>query len=887
MTRSVFRFGVGVTDGNAALKDLLGGKGANLAEMAAAGLPVPPGFTITTAVCEAVLAGRQGLAALRPEVDAALAEVEAFLGLRLGDADAPLLVSVRSGAAVSMPGMMDTVLNLGINDAVVEGLARRTGRPRFAWDAYRRFVEMFGNVVMDVPRARFEHEMDARKRARGVTADADLDVDDLRALVAAFKRVYRDATGAELPEDPRAQLDLAITAVFGSWNSDRAKKYREVQKIRGLKGTAVNVQAMVFGNMGPTSGTGVCFTRNPSTGERVLYGEYLADAQGEDVVAGTRTPKPIAALADEMPEMHRTLVDLAGRLERHFRNVQDIEFTVQEGRFFLLQTRHGKRTGAAAVRIAVDLVNEGLVSREEAVRNLVEPGHLDQLLHPGFADERGYRKQGRVLAKGLNASPGAAVGRVVFNAEDAEAWAARGEAVILVRAETSPEDVAGMHAAKGILTTRGGMTSHAAVVARGWGKPCVAGCGELQVDYRARTVSTETVSVREGDWLSLNGSTGEVIVGRELLTDAVVGDDFGTFMAWVDTLRTLKVRANADSPRDAAAARAFGAEGIGLCRTEHMFFEESRIRIVREMILAADEVGRREALGRLLPLQREDFAGIFRAMAGFPVTIRLLDPPLHEFLPQEHAQIEEMARLLGVEEYVVRRRVRSLAESNPMLGHRGCRLGISHPEITEMQARAILEAACAVRREGVDVRPEIMVPLVGNVTEFDDQAAVVRRVAEEVFAAEGAPVDYLLGTMIEVPRAALTADVIARGAEFFSFGTNDLTQMTLGISRDDVAGFLPHYLAAGILADDPFQTLDVEGVGQLITLAIARGRASRPGLKVGICGEHGGDPRSIAFCAKAGMDYVSCSAPRVPVARLAAAQASLAARGVAEKQGES
>jgi pyruvate,orthophosphate dikinase len=888
MQRSVYRFGAAHTDGRAALKDLLGGKGANLAEMAAAGLPVPPGFTLTTEVCAEVLAvGGIVPEAVWAEVDAALAEVEAALGLRFGDPAAPLLVSVRSGAAVSMPGMMDTVLNLGMNDAVAEGLAARTNNPRFAWDAYRRFIEMFANVVRGVPRAHFEHLLEARKHARGVTRDADLDVNDLRALVRDYKVPY-DAVGRcdNVPEDPRAQLREAVLAVFHSWNSERAKKYRDVQKIRGLKGTAVNVQAMVFGNMGATSGTGVCFTRNPSTGEKVLYGEYLANAQGEDVVAGTRTPSPIAALAQEMPEAHATLVRLAAQLETHFRNVQDIEFTVQEGRFFLLQTRHGKRTGAAAVRIAADLVREGLVTHEDAVRNLVEPAHLDQLLHPGFADEKSYRKEGRVMAKGLNASPGAAVGRVVFTAEDAEAWAARGEAVILVRAETSPEDVAGMHAAKGILTTRGGMTSHAAVVARGWGKPCVAGCGDLAVDYRARTVSSEKTKVREGDWISLNGTPGEVILGREVLTDALVSEHFGTFMAWVDEVRAMKVRANADSPRDAASARALGAEGIGLCRTEHMFFEEDRLRVMREMILAHDEAGRREALSRLLPLQRADFAGIFRVMHGLPVTIRLLDPPLHEFLPQEHAQVEEMARVLRVDEGAVRRRVRALAESNPMLGHRGCRLGITFPEITEMQARAIFEAACAVAREGVEVHPEVMVPLVGDVAEFDAQCAVVRRVAEEVFAAEGIRVPHLVGTMIEVPRAALTADAIARSAEFFSFGTNDLTQMTLGISRDDVSGFLPHYLSHGILPDDPFQSIDVTGVGQLVAMAVTRGRAARPGLKIGVCGEHGGDPRSIAFFAKVGLDYVSCSPPRVPVARLAAAQAALAARGVAEKQGE-
>ncbi len=894
--RHVYRFGVGTTDGRSSMKDLLGGKGANLAEMAQAGLPVPPGFTITTEVCAHVAGdassgankGKTDLSLpswLWPEMDAAMGEVEKTVDAKFGDAERPLLVSVRSGAAISMPGMMDTVLNLGLNDAVCEGLARRTGKARFAWDAYRRFVSMFGDVVMGVPRAEFEHALDDVKKSAGANTDQELGEQALRIAVQRFKGIYQTHTGHAFPESPREQLERAILAVFASWNGDRAKKYREVQKIRGLKGTAVNVQAMVFGNTGPRSGTGVLFTRSPSTGEKALYGEYLVDAQGEDVVAGTRTPSPIAKLHEDMPEVHAQLSELAQRLESHFKNVQDVEFTVQDGRLYLLQTRHGKRTGAAAVRIAVDLANECLVTREEAVANLVEPGHIDQLLHPHFADEAGYRKQGRVIAKGLAASPGAAVGRIVFHAEDAEAWKARGEKVVLVRMETSPEDVAGMHAAEGVLTSRGGMTSHAAVVARGWGKPCVAGCGDLIVDYRLKTLSNGRVTVGEGDWLSLNGTTGEVVTGKETLADAVVSGSLEHFMTWVDGMRVLRVRTNADTPKDAATARSFGAEGIGLCRTEHMFFEDSRILAMRRMILADDEKGRRAALALLLPEQRKDFAGIFRAMAGLPVTIRLLDPPLHEFLPNDAVQQENVARATGMRVERVRQRVNALHESNPMLGHRGCRLGITHPEITEMQARAIFEAACEVSAEGVEVLPEVMVPLVGTVAELANQKAIVLEVAEKVFAEKGARVAFHVGTMIEVPRAALVADRIAAEAEFFSFGTNDLTQMTLGYSRDDIASFVPRYVEKGILTDDPFQSIDVEGVGQLVRLACERGRAARPDLHLGICGEHGGDPRSIAFFADVGLDYVSCSPFRVPVARLAAAQAALRGK-VKAKQGE-
>ncbi|NUP06920.1 MAG: pyruvate, phosphate dikinase [Polyangiaceae bacterium] len=897
MSKKVYRFGGGSADGNARMKDLLGGKGANLAEMSAAGLPVPPGFTISTEVCREVLAegsaGGTGRGTgkvpdwLWAEVDPALAHIESLMDAKLGDPSRPLLVSVRSGAAVSMPGMMDTVLNLGMSDEVAAGLAKLTQSERFAWDAYRRFLEMFANVVMGVSRAPFEHAMETLKHERGARSDRDLDAAALKELVKRFKEVYQKQTGHGFPTDPRAQLERAIVAVFASWNSDRAAKYREVQNIRGLIGTAVNVQAMVFGNMGETSGTGVCFTRNPSSGDKELYGEYLVDAQGEDVVAGTRTPEPISTLKERMPEIYDQLAGLTEKLEGHFKNVQDIEFTVQQNRLFILQTRHGKRTGRAAVKIAVDLVNEGLATKEEAICNLVEPTHLDQLLHPYFADETGYRKAGRVLAKGLAASPGAAVGRLVFHAEDAEAWKERGEKVVLARVETSPEDVAGMHAAEGILTSRGGMTSHAAVVARGWGKPCVAGCHEIYIDYAAKTLRADSTTLKEGDYISLNGTTGEVISGAEKLTDALVSDDFRHFMTWVDAARILRVRTNADTPRDAEVARAFGAEGIGLCRTEHMFFHEDRILAMRQMILADDQRGKRAALDKLLPYQREDFAGIFRAMNGLPVTIRLLDPPLHEFLPEEHKQQEELAYEMQISVERLRSRISALHEQNPMLGHRGCRLGITHPEITEMQARAILEAACDVKKEGVTVLPEIMVPLVGTVAELAHQKKIVLAIAEKVFKEKGDSIPFLVGTMIEVPRAALLADDIAEEAQFFSFGTNDLTQLTLGFSRDDVGSFLPKYVAGGIYADDPFKTLDTAGVGMLVRWASDRGRAKRKDLKLGICGEHGGDPRSVAFCAEVGLDYVSCSPYRVPIARLAAAQAALRARGVKEKAGES
>ena len=879
----VYRFGGGQAEGNKDMRDLLGGKGANLAEMSAIGLPVPPGFTITTEACAYYHEhGDRWPEGLEEQVREGIRHIEQLMGARFGDPENPLLVSVRSGAAISMPGMMDTVLNLGINDQVVEGLARRTNNERFAYDAYRRFIDMFGDVVMGVKHDYFEEVLDALKKEKGVKEDTELDAEALKELVRRYKEVYRQHTGSLFPEDPYEQLYKAINAVFKSWNSERAVKYRQIHKIRGLLGTAVNVQAMVFGNMGERSGTGVCFTRNPATGEKELYGEFLINAQGEDVVAGIRTPKSISELKQIMPEVYEELLRLAELLERHYKNMQDIEFTVQEGKLFILQTRNGKRTGVAAVKIAVDMVDEGLVDKKTAVRDLVEPAHLDQLLHPRFKDETAYKD--RVIGRGLPASPGAAVGQVVFTAEDAEAWKAQGKRVILVRVETSPEDVGGMHAAEGILTSRGGMTSHAAVVARSWGKPCVAGCGDIVIDYKTKTFRAGDVVVKEGDWISINGSTGEVILGKEELVEPSLSGDFARFMEWVDEFRTLGVRTNADTPQDARKAVEFGAEGIGLCRTEHMFFEGDRILAMREMILASTLEERKAALAKLLPYQKEDFRGIFREMAGRPVTIRLLDPPLHEFLPHDEKEQEELARALNIPVETVRAKVEALKEFNPMLGHRGCRLGITYPEITEMQTRAILEAAVELKQEGVEVHPEIMVPLVGTREEIEHQRRVIEETAEKVFQEKGDRVDYLVGTMIEVPRAALLADQIAEVAEFFSFGTNDLTQLTFGYSRDDAGKFLPYYIENKILKDDPFQTLDQEGVGQLVRMGTERGRATRPSLKVGICGEHGGDPASVAFCYEVGLDYVSCSPFRVPIARLAAAQAHLRAEARKEKE---
>ncbi|CAK9875106.1 unnamed protein product [Sphagnum jensenii] len=873
-TVRVFTFRKGLSQGNMGMKSLLGGKGANLAEMSSIGLSVPPGLTITTETChEYNQNGNKLPEGLWEEVLEALKTVEQDMGATLGDPSKPLLVSVRSGAAISMPGMMDTVLNLGLNDQVVTGLAARSGE-RFAYDSYRRFIDMFGGVVMGVSHSLFEHELETLKAAQGLVLDTDLTTEDLKELVSKYKGVYRKAIGEDFPTDPVEQLRLAVIAVFDSWNSSRAEKYRNINQITGLKGTAVNVQAMVFGNMGADSGTGVLFTRNPSTGEKKLYGEYLINAQGEDVVAGIRTPEDIDTMRQALPDAYKELLENCNILESHYKEMMDIEFTVQEGRLWMLQCRSGKRTGAGAVKIAVDMVLENLIDKRAAVQK-VEPQHLDQLLHPQFENPTLYKDN--VIATGLPASPGAAIGQIVFTTEDAEAWHAQGKAVILVRNETSPEDVGGMHAAAGILTARGGMTSHAAVVARGWGKCCVSGCSEIRVSETNKTVSTHGKTLGEGDWISLNGSTGEVILGKQPLAPPAISGDLGTFMQWVDEIRHLKVMANADTPEDALAARNNGAEGIGLCRTEHMFFaSDERIKAVRQMIMATTTPQRQVALDKLLPYQRSDFEGIFRVMDGLPVVIRLLDPPLHEFLPEGDIDeiVSQLAEATGVDEEEVLTRIEKLSEVNPMLGFRGCRLGIAYPELSQMQARAIFEAATAMAHQGIKVLPEIMVPLVGTPQELAHQAALIRKTADDVFAETGSTLQYKVGTMIEIPRAALLANEIAEHAQFFSFGTNDLTQMTFGYSRDDVSKFLPAYLARGILQHDPFEVLDQRGVGQLIVMAKDRGRQARPDLKVGVCGEHGGDPSSVAFFAQAGLDYVSCSPFRVPIARLAAAQAA-------------
>ncbi|XP_042436906.1 pyruvate, phosphate dikinase 2-like [Zingiber officinale] len=870
--KRVFTFGKGKSEGNKSMKSLLGGKGANLAEMASIGLSVPPGFTVSTEACQEYQKGGHQLpAGLWEEILEGLANVEEDMAARLGDPSRPLLLSVRSGAAVSMPGMMDTVLNLGLNDEVVTGLALKSGE-RFAYDSYRRFLDMFGNVVMGIPHSLFEEKLEELKAAKGAKQDTDLTAGDLKELVIEYKKVYTKAKGEQFPSDPKRQLYLAVLAVFDSWDSTRANKYRSINQIKGLKGTAVNVQCMVFGNMGNTSGTGVLFTRNPSTGEKKLYGEFLINAQGEDVVAGIRTPEDLNTMKEHMPEAYSELIENCKILELHYKDMMDIEFTVQENRLWMLQCRSGKRTGKGAVRIAVDMVNEGLVDKSSAIK-LVEPSHLDQLLHPQFDDTSAYKD--KVVATGLPASPGAAVGQVVFTADDAEEWHAQGKAVILVRTETSPEDVGGMHAATGILTARGGMTSHAAVVARGWGKCCVSGCSDISVNDADKVVVIGDEVIQEGEWLSLNGSTGEVILGKQPLSPPALSGDLGIFMSWVDEIRQLKVMANADTPDDALTARNNGAQGIGLCRTEHMFFaSDERIKAVRKMIMAADLEERQKALDLLLPYQRSDFEGIFRAMDGFPVTIRLLDPPLHEFLPEGNIEdiITELAAETGTTEDEVFSRIERLSEVNPMLGFRGCRLGISYPELTKMQVRAIFEAAISMNNQGVKVFPEIMVPLVGTPQELEHQTSLIRMIAQKVFSEIGTSIKYKVGTMIEVPRAALIADEIAEFAEFFSFGTNDLTQMTFGYSRDDVGKFLPIYLSKGILQSDPFEVLDQKGVGQLIKIAAERGRRARPDLKVGICGEHGGEPSSVAFFAQAGLDYVSCSPFRVPIARLAAAQ---------------
>ena len=885
MPQWVYSFGAGHNEGRADMRNLLGGKGANLAEMAAIGLPVPPGFTITTEVCTAYYEnGRQYPEALRGQVVAALARVEEAVGLRFGDHRKPLLVSVRSGARVSMPGMMDTVLNLGLNDATVEGLAAASGDARFAWDSYRRFIQMYGGVVLGVDHHRFEEIIEHVKLDRGVIEDTELTAQDWHQVVHGYKEMVAEAIGKPFPQDPEEQLWGAIGAVFGSWMNQRAITYRRLHDIPADWGTAVNVQAMVFGNMGTDCATGVCFTRDPSTGENIFYGEYLINAQGEDVVAGIRTPQPMSearskpgetSMEKAMPAAYAELVKVRETLERHYRDMQDIEFTVQQNRLYMLQTRNGKRTAAASLKIAVDMAREGLIDEAEAVRR-VNPGALDQLLHPTL-DPKAPRKP---LSKGLPASPGAACGVVVFSADEAEARAAKGEAVILVRIETSPEDIHGMHAAKGILTTRGGMTSHAAVVARGMGRPCVAGAGGITVDYAGQVLMAGGQQVRAGETLTLDGATGEVFIGPVAMIEPKLSGDFATLMEWADKVRRLKVRANAETPLDADTARKFGAEGIGLCRTEHMFFDPERIGAVRQMIMSETERGRREALARLLPFQRQDFVELFRIMAGLPVTIRLLDPPLHEFLPHSEDEIAEVAQALGTDARTMQRRAAELSEANPMLGHRGCRLGISFPEIYEMQARAIFEAAVAIAREtGKAPVPEIMIPLVATRRELEITRAQVDKVAQEVFAESGHRVEYDVGTMIELPRAALTADAIAEVADFFSFGTNDLTQTVFGLSRDDAGKFLPLYVEKGILAKDPFVSLDTEGVGALVRIAKEKGRGVKPGLKLGICGEHGGDPSSIAFCEEVGLDYVSCSPYRVPVARLAAAQAALHASG--------
>ncbi|WP_293801597.1 pyruvate, phosphate dikinase [uncultured Bosea sp.] len=882
----VYTFGDGKAEGEAGMKNLLGGKGANLAEMSNLGLPVPPGFTITTEVCTAYYDnGKSFPAELDGQVKAALAGMAKLTGKTFGDPANPLLVSVRSGARASMPGMMDTVLNLGLNDETVEAVAKASGDERFAWDSYRRFITMYSNVVLDVDHGLFEEALEDYKERKGLHLDTDLSAADWKLLVGKYKDIVKKELGSDFPQDPEKQLWGAVGAVFSSWMNARAIKYRELNSIPASWGTAVNVQSMVFGNMGDTSATGVAFTRNPSTGENALYGEFLINAQGEDVVAGIRTPQDITEAARieagsdkpsmerEMPEAYAELCRIYGILEKHYRDMQDMEFTIQEGKLWMLQTRSGKRTAKAALRIAVELATEGLITQEEAVGR-VEPGALDQLLHPTI-DPKAER---RVLTTGLPASPGAAAGEIVFNSDDAEAAKKAGRKVILVRVETSPEDIHGMHAAEGILTSRGGMTSHAAVVARGMGKPCVSGAGQLRIDYAKGTLSIGPTTLKAGDFVTIDGGNGQVLLGEIKMQKPELSGEFATLMGWADKVRRLKVRANAETPEDARTAREFGAEGIGLCRTEHMFFDEGRIQAVREMILAQDDKGRRAALAKLLPVQRQDFVQLFTIMSGLPVTIRLLDPPLHEFLPQGDKEIGEVASALGVTPDALRQRAAELHEFNPMLGFRGCRLAVAFPEIAEMQARAIFEAAVIAAKEtGKPVIPEVMVPLVMGKPELDLVKARIDAMAKAVIEESGTKIDYQVGTMIELPRAALRAAEIAESAEFFSFGTNDLTQTTLGISRDDASSFLGSYTAKGLLDADPFVTIDQDGVGELVKLAAERGRKTRSGIKLGICGEHGGDPASIGFCESVGLDYVSCSPFRVPIARLAAAQAALGA----------
>ena len=901
--KRVYTFGNGKAEGSADMKNLLGGKGANLAEMNLIGVPVPPGFTITTEVCtEYNEKGKDAIVAIiKDDVEKSIAHIESLTGNKFDDSENPLLVSVRSGARVSMPGMMDTVLNLGMNDRVVEALASKSGNPRFAWDSYRRFVQMYGDVVLGMkPKNKthidpFEEVMDGVKEKKGVKLDTELDVEDLKTLVKLFKEAVLKATGKEFPESAWDQLWGAICAVFDSWMNERAILYRRMNQIPEEWGTAVNVQAMVYGNMGNTSATGVAFTRDAATGEDIFNGEYLINAQGEDVVAGVRTPQQITiegsrrwaklqgiseeeraskypSLEESMPECAKSLIETQQKLEDHYKDMQDLEFTIQNGKLWLLQTRNGKRTGAAMVKIAMDLLRAGVIDEKTALARM-EPQKLDELLHPVF--DKTALKSAKTVAKGLPASPGAATGQIVFFADDAEAWAERKRKVIMVRLETSPEDLRGMSVAQGILTARGGMTSHAAVVARGMGKCCVSGAGEIIVDYKARTVQMGGKTFKEGDWISLNGSTGDVYEGLVSTVDAELSGDFAAIMNLAEKYTKVDVRTNADSPRDAKVARKFGAKGIGLCRTEHMFFEGDRIKAMREMIIAKDEAGRRHALAKLLPMQRADFEGIFEAMDGFGVTIRLLDPPLHEFVPHQLATQKELAEEMGITVEEVKAVCDGLEEFNPMLGHRGCRLGNTYPEITEMQARAIIEAALNVKAKGIDVHPEIMVPLVGVLKELQLQADIINRTAQQVFAERGATVAYKIGTMIEVPRAALVADQIATVADFFSFGTNDLTQMTFGYSRDDAPKFLKTYKEIGIIKTDPFEVLDQEGVGQLVAMGTKKGRSTKPELKVGICGEHGGEPSSVKFCTKLGMNYVSCSPFRVPIARVAAAQGSI------------
>ena len=884
MSKWVYSFGKDKNDGDASMRNLLGGKGCNLAEMASLGLPVPPGFTITTEVCTSYYDNdHQYPDALKGQVEEALQAVETSMNKKFGDPANPLLVSVRSGARVSMPGMMDTVLNLGLNDETVEGLAKISGDERFAWDSYRRFIQMYGDVVLGVDHHDFEDVLETFKRDSGYTQDTQITADEWKEIVGQYKDIVQEEVGQPFPNDPQEQLWGAIGAVFKSWMVPRAVTYRKIHEIPEGWGTAVNVQSMVFGNMGDDCATGVAFTRDPSTGENYFYGEYLVNAQGEDVVAGIRTPQSLTvqgrekegsdlpSMEETMPEVFKQLCDLREKLEKHYRDVQDIEFTVEQGNLFMLQTRTGKRTAAAALKIAVDMVSEGLIEEEEALLR-IDPEALDQLLHPTL-DPKATKN---VITRGLPASPGAAAGRVVFSADQAVHLQNEGEKVILCRQETSPEDIHGMHVSEGIVTSRGGMTSHAAVVARGMGKPCVAGAGELFIDMKSKTIRKGEVEIKEGDTITIDGASGEVILGAVETIKPELSGDFETLMAWADSRRRMKVRANAETPDDSQTARDFGAEGIGLCRTEHMFFDADRIQNVREMIFSTEEEGRRKALDKLLPAQRDDFESLFTIMKGLPVTVRLLDPPLHEFLPHEASEIEAFSKTAGLDIDDVRLRLAELTETNPMLGHRGCRLGISYPEIYEMQARAIFEGALlAAEKTGETVTPEVMIPLVSTRKELELMRAVVEQAAEDVFAEKGNKVEYIVGTMIELPRAALTADEIAKTADFFSFGTNDLTQTTLGMSRDDASNFLPAYTDKGIFERDPFVSIDVEGVGQMVDIARERGRQTNPDIKLGICGEHGGDPASIAFCEKIGLDYVSCSPYRVPIARLAASQAAI------------